>query len=459
MTVDNSDNSQENIHQWKPDISLPSDWNLMKLKHISDVYPSNVDKKSYEEETNIQSCNYTDVYYNSEINSEQDFLPSTASKRQIQRFELKKGDVLLTKDSEDWKDIGIPAIVTEDLPGILCGYHLFISRPNLKKIDSDFLFWSIKSRYVAFQLEGAATGITRYGLTTRDLANVWIPCPPLSEQSKINSFLQLRTSHIDDLIEKKKRLLDLLQQKKKSEINNVIVSGLDPDKPTKSPETKWLDRIPTHWEVRRLNHLRDPNIPIVYGIVLPGPNQDTGVPIIKGGDCKPEKLDPEKLSKTTPEIAEKFQRSRLQTGELVYEIRGSVGRVVKVPPELEGANLTQDTARISTRKNINTDWLIYALQSEVFRQQMDLHTRGATIQGVNLFDLRRGILPVPPRNEQDQIAQHLEKVDEQIHNLYQKTEQAIDLLEKKRQSLITAAVTGQIDLSNWDNQENQELSA
>jgi type I restriction enzyme S subunit len=308
-------------------------------------------------------------------------------------------------------------------------------------------------------LEGAATGITRYGLTTRDLANVWIPCPPLSEQSKINSFLQLRTSHIDDLIEKKKRLLDLLQQKKKSEINNVIVSGLDPDKPTKSPETKWLDRIPTHWEVRRLNHLRDPNIPIVYGIVLPGPNQDTGVPIIKGGDCKPEKLDPEKLSKTTPEIAEKFQRSRLQTGELVYEIRGSVGRVVKVPPELEGANLTQDTARISTRKNINTDWLIYALQSEVFRQQMDLHTRGATIQGVNLFDLRRGILPVPPRNEQDQIAQHLEKVDEQIHNLYQKTEQAIDLLEKKRQSLITAAVTGQIDLSNWDNQENQELSA
>jgi type I restriction enzyme S subunit len=150
MTVDNSDNSQENIHQWKPDISLPSDWNLMKLKHISDVYPSNVDKKSYEEETNIQSCNYTDVYYNSEINSEQDFLPSTASKRQIQRFELKKGDVLLTKDSEDWKDIGIPAIVTEDLPGILCGYHLFISRPNLKKIDSDFLFWSIKSRYVAF---------------------------------------------------------------------------------------------------------------------------------------------------------------------------------------------------------------------------------------------------------------------------------------------------------------------
>jgi len=450
---------QKKTHLWKPDTILPSEWELRKLKYVSDVNPSNVDKKSNEKEKSVKSCNYTDVYYNNEINNEMDFLSTTASKRQIQRFELKKGDILLTKDSEDWQDIGIPAIVTEDLPGVLCGYHLFLSRPNTKLIDPDFLFWSIKSRYVAFQLEGAATGITRYGLTTRDVANAWIPCPPLEKQSKINSFLQDRTSRIDDLIEKKKQLLDLLQNKKKSEINKAIVSGLKSEKPTKSPETRWLDKIPIHWEVRRLNHLRDPSIPIAYGIVLPGPNQETGVPIIKGGDCKPENLDPAELSKTTPEIAEKFQRSRLQAGELVYEIRGSVGRVIKVPPELDGANLTQDTARISPRENVNSDWLIYALQSEVFRQQMDLHTRGATIQGVNLFDLRRGILPVPPWDEQYQIAQHLDKVEEQIRDLSEKTKQAVEVLKERRRSLIIAAVTGQIDLSDWDSQEDQELPA
>ncbi|MGN8219642.1 restriction endonuclease subunit S (plasmid) [Halococcus morrhuae DSM 1307] len=210
-------------------------------------------------------------------------------------------------------------------------------------------------------------------------------------------------------------------------------------------EFPWLREIPPHWTVSRLKYLRDPFIPIVYGIILPGPDQDEGVPIIKGGDCKTGELNPETLSKTTPEKASEYQRSRLRAGDLVYEIRGSVGRVVKVPPELEGANLTQDTARIAPREDVNEDWLIYALRSEVFRQQMDLHTRGATVQGVNLFDLRRGILPIPPLEEQRAIAEFLDHHTARTDALVTKQKRLLNLFDEKRQSLITQAVTTGLD--------------
>ena len=103
---------------------LPSDWKLEKLKFFADVRNSNVDKTISEDEELIRLCNYTDVYYNDRITPELHFMEGSATEGEISRFQLKRGQVIITKDSEGWDDIGIPAVVAEDMPEVLCGYHL-----------------------------------------------------------------------------------------------------------------------------------------------------------------------------------------------------------------------------------------------------------------------------------------------------------------------------------------------
>lgn len=127
--------------RWRPDASiLPDDWEVQRLKYLGNLSPSNVDKKSNEEEPTVKLCNYTDVYYHENIDRTIDFMEATTSERKIERFELQKGDILFTKDSESSDDIGVPAFVSEDLNNVICGYHLFIIRSDEEKVDPEYLY-------------------------------------------------------------------------------------------------------------------------------------------------------------------------------------------------------------------------------------------------------------------------------------------------------------------------------
>src|SRR6185436_14701644 len=170
--------------------------------------------------------------------------------------------------------------------------------------------------------------------------------PPLDEQRAIVRFLDAKTAEIDGLITKKQRLLELLAEQRSALITKAVTKGLNPNAPLKPSGFTWLGDVPVHWEVKRLDLLNDAYRPIMYGIVLPGPSVDDGVPIIKGGDVRPDRLTPVTLSKTTFEIDEAHARSRVRAGDIVYAIRGSYGDAEIVPAALMGANLTQDAARI-----------------------------------------------------------------------------------------------------------------
>ena len=128
--------------------NLPDGWQIKPLKHISQVLLSNVDKLTVEGQKGVLLCNYVDVYKNEKITSDLPFMVASASNEQIERLTIKKSDVLLTKDSETPEDIGIPAIVTEELRGVVCGYHLALLRPNSEVIHSDFLFRVIQSQTI-----------------------------------------------------------------------------------------------------------------------------------------------------------------------------------------------------------------------------------------------------------------------------------------------------------------------
>jgi type I restriction enzyme, S subunit len=198
--------------------------------------------------------------------------------------------------------------------------------------------------------------------------------------------------------------------------------------------------------VKRLWHLTPYGRRIMYGIVLPGPNVDDGVPIVKGGDVSPNRLRLDRLNRTTREIEAGYARSRLRGGDLVYAIRGSIGEVAMAPNELEGANLTQDAARISYTAATEGHWLLYALKSVVVFAQLEAGALGATISGINIRDLKRALVPVPPRAEQEAIAMFLDRETAKIDAMVAKVHEAIDRLKELRTALISAAVTGKIDV-------------
>jgi len=184
----------------------------------------------------------------------------------------------------------------------------------------------------------------------------------------------------------------------------------------------------------------------MYGIVLPGPNVAEGVPIVKGGDVSADGLRLERLNRTTFEIESAYARSRLRAGDLVFAIRGSIGEVATIPEEVEGANLTQDAARVSYTSATHGPWLLYALKSIAIFAQLEAGALGATIRGINIRDLKRASVPVPRHQEQEHIAAFLNGETAEIDALVTKIRDAIDRLKEYRIALISAAVTGKIDV-------------
>ncbi|MCS6774278.1 MAG: restriction endonuclease subunit S, partial [Thermoflexales bacterium] len=235
---------------WLGDI--PAHWQVRRLKFVASVFNSNVDKRSEEGETPVKLCNYIDVYNNERITTDLPFMQATASEREIVKFALRGGDVIITKDSEDWRDIAVPALVVEDLREVICGYHLAVIRPLAGQLDSRYLLRCLQSAAVSYQFQIAATGITRYGLSKQAIGDVVVPCPPLAEQRAITEYLDRETARVDALIARKRALLEQLARWRSAAISHAVTKGLNPDAPLKPSGVPWLGDIPAHWQVRRL---------------------------------------------------------------------------------------------------------------------------------------------------------------------------------------------------------------
>ncbi|QJX03029.1 restriction endonuclease subunit S [Alcanivorax sp. IO_7] len=149
---------------------------------------SNVDKAISDDEKPVNLCNYTDVYYNDRITPDMEFMNGSATEAEIVKFQLKRDQVIITKDSEGWDDIGIPALVAQDMPEVLCGYHLSVLEPGVE-LDGAFLAWLCRSDPLNDQFKLGANGVTRYGLGQYPLKNSYIALPPLETQHRIAQFL------------------------------------------------------------------------------------------------------------------------------------------------------------------------------------------------------------------------------------------------------------------------------
>ena len=191
------------------------------------VKNSNVDKKAYDGQEAISLCNYTDVYYNEFITSDLPFMQATASAAEIEQFSLSKGDVIITKDSEDPSDIGIPSLVKDDVPGVICGYHLTMIR-GADFDTSRLLHRILQSNPTQAHFFVEAPGITRYGLSQDAIGDLPFNLPPENERNGIANAVDRETTRIDALITKKTRFIELLKEKRQALITHAVTKGLDP---------------------------------------------------------------------------------------------------------------------------------------------------------------------------------------------------------------------------------------
>ena len=207
---------------------LPANWQKTPLKRVCEFAVSNVDKHSLENELPVRLCNYTDVYRNEKVSPTLDLMIATATEEEIERFHLEENDVVITKDSESWDDIGVPAYVETTSDDFVCGYHLALIRPKKNLLDGRYLFRCMQSRPVALQLELEATGVTRYGIPKNAIGSALLPLPNLEAQTEIADYLDRETIRIDVLSKEISSSIELLKERRSALITAAVTGQIDP---------------------------------------------------------------------------------------------------------------------------------------------------------------------------------------------------------------------------------------
>ena len=204
---------------------IPAHWKVKKLKYVAKILPSNVDKHIFQDEVQVRLCNYTDVYYNDYITVDTVLEKGSCKEREFTKFGLRKGDVIITKDSETPDDIGVPTFVKDDLDNVVCGYHLTMIRSYACRGEFTFRFIQSDRTRRYFELE--SNGITRYGLGKPSIENLLLPIPTDSEQCQIANFLDHKTEQIDDLITAEQRKIERLKEYRQSLISEAVTGKID----------------------------------------------------------------------------------------------------------------------------------------------------------------------------------------------------------------------------------------
>jgi type I restriction enzyme S subunit len=202
-------------------------WLSKKLKYVAEIKFSNVDKHTIEDEIPVRLCNYVDVYKNDYITDDLEFMNATATKMEIVKFTVQKGDVIITKDSEEATDIAVPTFVKEDLENVVCGYHLALIRANENEILNEYLFRKFQSSELKAYFAIEATGVTRVGLSMGEITGAKITYPKsLEEQKQIVSYIKTETATIDTAIAKAEREIELIREYKEAMIAEAVMGKI-----------------------------------------------------------------------------------------------------------------------------------------------------------------------------------------------------------------------------------------
>lgn len=264
-----------------------------------------------------------------------------------------------------------------------------------------------------------ASGTTFLEISGTEFGSIQVPNPPAPEKKLIAQILDT----LDAAIHETEALIDKLKAVKQGLLHDLLTRGIDANGQLRPPQSEApqlykespLGWIPREWESVELNQVIDPKRPVVYGILMPGYGHPGGIPVVKVKDVFDGKIHLNDLLLTSPQIDREYSRSRLKAGDLLFTIRGTVGRTAFVPPALESANITQDTARLAV---VGTDarFLRAYLGMAVPSSFIATHTLGVAVQGINLRDVRRVPVARPPLLEAKVIADEIQTQEQRLES-------------------------------------------
>ena len=293
-------------------------------------------------------------------------------------FGFKPGDILFVTRNPHLRKCAVV-----DFAGICSEKTLVIATKDETVLCQKYLAGVMQSDDFWDFLEENKSGSVNYFINWSTLAEYEFDLPPIEEQRALAEKLWAA----NDLKEKYQKLLAATDEMLKAKFREAV------------------DAAMARKRFVKLGDVVSQGRPICYGILMPGEEVPGGVPVIKVKDFPDGVIHLDALIHTSKEIDEDYKRSRLLSGDLILSIRGTVGRVAEVPEELNGANITQDTARITVDPKYNAKYIRGVLESAPLQEEMMLNMRGVAIKGINIGFLRELLIPMSDRATQDQLAQ------------------------------------------------------
>lgn len=309
---------------------------------------------------------------------------------------FEPGDVILARRGIELRKIGVA-----EFAGVASGHALvFRAKPDV--VLPDYLPFLMQSDMFMNRADRFSVGSLSRTVNLSSLLAEEFILPPLEEQRRIAALLSAATSLKESLIDSV------------SAAETLLRSAVD------AAAGRAVDRQ----SVLQLANLVEVERPICYGILMPGTGFEGGVPVVKVKDYPEGDIILEGLLRTDPKIDREYKRSRLRAGDLLISIRGTIGRLAIVPESLDGANITQDTARLSIRPEHDARYVRAMLESTFVQRQIVAFTTGLAVKGINIRELRRIEIPIVSPGEQQEVVKEVIAVRAAIREIEERLERS-----------------------------------
>jgi len=415
-------------------VSIPEHWDWKPV--LGAASERDEDNKGMKED-NLLSLSYGNIV-NKDINTSDGLLPESFETYQI----VRPGDIVLRlTDLQNDKRSLRSALVTQT--GIITSAYLALKPESIDPKYLGYLLRAYDVSKVFYSMGGGLRQSMKYG----DIKRMPLVIPTKAEQLSIATFLDRETAKIDALIAEQQRLIELLQEKRQAVISHAVTKGLNPDVPMKDSGVEWLGEVPEHWSVVEARREID--------FLTSGSRgwaefySDNGYLFLRIGNLTRDSidLDLEDIQRVSPPDGAEGARTEVKEGDVLFSITAYLGSVAVVPEALERAYVSQHVclARLNG-KNLLPKWLANAVLSTSGRAYLEAESYGGTKIQLSLDDIKSFPLAFPPLEEQKIIIEHLQGSVAKLKSLRSDCEANIALLQERRSALISAAVTGQIDV-------------
>ena len=352
-------------------------------------------------------------------------------------------DIVIAKMAEP---VARAAVVSKEYDEYVIVADCVKLTPNLKLVDLDFLIWAINADCVRENAELVSTGTTRIRINLGELKKLKVPYPTLPEQIKIREYLDHGTAKIDSLIAKQEKLIELLKEKRQAVISHAVTKGLNPDVNMKDSGVEWLGQVPEHWTVKSYRHAskiyrgkfghRPRNDPAFY---------DGEYPFIQTGDVaragKYITSYSQTLNEKGKEVSQLFPK-----GTLMMAIAANIGDLAILGFE---AYAPDSVVGFKPNQDIDLEFLRYSFMAALpALEQISTQSTQANLN-VERIGAVQGVFP--SLNDQQEIVSYLDEMLNKYSVIEREMHKAIELLQERRTALISSAVTGKIDVRNWQN--------